>query len=162
MLDRGGWFVDADTLCLKPFDFPDPYVFASQGINGPRFVNVAAIKAPPRSPVMEFAWDACERIDTRELRWGQSGPELITRAVEHCSLQQYVQPPEVFCPIDYPEWQKLLEPASDLTFGEQTYAVHLWNEMWRRAGTDQPWDSQCLYEQWKRFYLGSLCDSIPV
>src|SRR5207249_2657922 len=104
---------------------------------------------------MEFAWDACERIDPQELRWGQSGPELITRAVEHCSLDQYVQPPEVFCPIDYPDWQKLLEPGSGVTLGERTYGVHLWNEMWRRAGTDkdQCWDSQCLYEEWKRRYL---------
>jgi Alpha 1,4-glycosyltransferase conserved region len=148
--------VDADTLCLKPFEFDEPYVFASQGIHGPRYVNVAAIKAPPRSAAMQFAWETCERIDTRELRWGQSGPELITRAVEQCSLERYVQPPEVFCPIDFPDWHKLLEPADGLSFDGRTYAVHLWNEMWRRAGTDkdQPWDAECLYEQWKRRYLG--------
>ncbi len=29
LLDRGGWWVDADTICLRPFDFREPFVFAS-------------------------------------------------------------------------------------------------------------------------------------
>jgi hypothetical protein len=27
LLDRGGWWVDVDTICLRPFDFEDDYVF---------------------------------------------------------------------------------------------------------------------------------------
>lgn len=155
LLEKGGWFVDADTMCLKPFDFPAAYVFASQGVDGARLVNVAATKAPAGSAVMQYAWDACERMDTGTLRWGVSGPELMTRAVEHYSLGPCVQPPEVFCPIDFPEWEKLLDPAGGAPFGPQTHGVHLWNEMWRRAGRDkdQPGHPQCLYEQWKRKYL---------
>jgi hypothetical protein len=27
LLERGGWFVDADMVCLRPFGFDDDYVF---------------------------------------------------------------------------------------------------------------------------------------
>ena len=30
LLERGGWWVDTDTVCLKPFDFPEQYVFSSE------------------------------------------------------------------------------------------------------------------------------------
>src|SRR5690242_13762176 len=29
LFERGGWWADTDTICLKPFDFPEPHVFAS-------------------------------------------------------------------------------------------------------------------------------------
>src|SRR5260370_37436083 len=43
LLEKGGWFVATDTICLKPFDFPEGSVFASQGIAGRRLANVAAV-----------------------------------------------------------------------------------------------------------------------
>jgi len=27
LLERGGWWADTDTICVKPFDFPEEYVF---------------------------------------------------------------------------------------------------------------------------------------
>ena len=30
LLERGGWWVDTDTVCLKPFDFSEEYVFSSE------------------------------------------------------------------------------------------------------------------------------------
>ena len=30
LLDRGGWWVDTDVFCLKPFDFAAPYVFGAE------------------------------------------------------------------------------------------------------------------------------------
>lgn len=156
LLEMGGWFVDADTICLKPFEFADQYVFSSQGIDGARMVNVAAIKAPMGSAVMQFVWDACQRLDVGTLRWGQSGPELITRAVEQCALQQHVQAPQVFCPVYFPDWEQVLDPSFVLPNGPETHAIHLWNEMWRRAGKgkDQRYHPECLYEQLKRRNLG--------
>src|SRR5215213_329764 len=28
LLERGGWWVDADMVCVRPFDFDSPHVFA--------------------------------------------------------------------------------------------------------------------------------------
>jgi hypothetical protein len=30
VLDRGGWWVDTDLVCLKAFDFDDEFVFATE------------------------------------------------------------------------------------------------------------------------------------
>jgi hypothetical protein len=159
LLENGGWFVDADTICLKPFDFEDPYVFSSQGEGADRLVNVAAVKAPRGSRAMEIAWDACKNSDVGAVRWGQTGPLLITRAVEQCGLQRHVQEPEVFCPVNFPDWEQVLDPSHAIPDNPRIDGIHLWNEMWRRAGKDkdQSYHPDCLYEQLKRRYM---CNSL--
>jgi hypothetical protein len=158
LLEKGGWFVDADTICLKPFDSFGEYVFSSEGINGRRHVNLGAVRTPPGSAVMRYAWDACERMDTSELKWSQCGPTLLRQAIAACALEPFVQPPEAFCPVHFSEWEKILEPESAIEFGETTCAVHLWNELWRRAARDK--DAQyppgCLYERLKLRYPGCI------
>ncbi len=157
LLEKGGWFVDADTICLKPFEFADPFVFSSEGANGNRLVNLAAIKVPAGSAIMQYAWDACQSMDVETLQWTQAGPKLITRAVEQYALQAHVRSPEVFCPVFYPDWEQVLDPAAALPSSPQTHAIHLWNELWRRAGKDkdQGYHPECLYERLKRRYLGN-------
>jgi len=154
LLERGGWWVDADTVCIKPFDFSEPYVFSSEGINGHQTVNVGAVKVPPGSPVMQYAWDACEQMNTAELQWSQCGPSLARKAVEACSLQQYVKPPAAFCPVHFTDWEKMLQAAGPWAFDDGTHAIHLWNELWRRSSRDKDaaYPDDCLYEQLKRRY----------
>jgi len=155
LLEKGGWFVDADTICLRPFHFSEKYVFSSEGINGRQLVNLGAMKVPPGSSVMQYAWEACEQMNVKELQWSQCGPTLLRRAVEGCSLEQYVQAWEVFCPLHFSVWEQLLDPALRWSFGDETRAIHLWNELWRRSGQDKdaPYSPACLYEQLKRRYL---------
>ncbi len=155
LLEQGGWWVDMDTVCVSPFDFEDPYVFSSEGRNGQRLVNVGMMKVPPKSRAMRLAWAACESMDPQNLKWSQSGPQLAGRIVEECGLQRYIASPEVFCPIHFSEWQKILNPTAAWTFGAGTRSIHLWNELWRREGQDKNRDyhPDCLYETLKRKYL---------
>ncbi len=152
LLERGGWYTDTDVVCLRPFDFESDYVFSAQGICTPRMVNCGVIKAPPGSDIMALAWNACESMDTSTLRWGVSGPALMHRLVEECALERFVQPPEVFSPIDYPEWERAIEPTA--AADPSGNGVHLWNEMWRRGGRDKDavYPADCLYEKLKRRY----------
>jgi hypothetical protein len=156
LLEKGGWFVDADTICLRPFRFESGYVFSSEGVHDKATVNLSAMKVPAGSAVAEHCWAACEKLNTAELQWSQCGPQLISRAVASLSLQHYVQLPHVFCPIHFSEWRKLLEPSPSCRFKDTTYAVHLWNELWRREGQDKDssYSQGCLYEELKRSYLG--------
>jgi hypothetical protein len=151
LLDRGGWYTDTDMVCLRPFDFESEYVFASQGIHTPRLVSCGVMKVPPRSEIMLRAWNACRAMDTSTLRWGVSGPALIHRLVEECALQQSVEPPETFLPIDYPDWERAVQIDDFVPAG---FGIHLWNEMWRRAGFDKEaaYPADCLYERLKRRY----------
>jgi len=157
LLENGGWFVDADTICLRPFHFDGDCVFSSEGLNGRQTVNLSAMRVPRGSAVAEYCWAACEKLDTAKLKWSECGPQLIARAVETCSLQRYVQPPGVFCPVHFSEWKKLLDPSADCHFKNATYAVHLWNELWRREGLDKDarYPRGCVYEELRHRYLGT-------
>jgi len=156
LLERGGWWADSDTICLKPFDFPAEYVFSSE-INhrGREVVNSGAVKAPAGSVVMAYAWEVCQTKNPARLVWGETGPRLMAKAVKRFALEKYKATHQTFCPIDYQEWQKVLQPGFDVSFDEGTYAIHLWNEMWRLAGQDKntQYPPTCLYEKLKQNYL---------
>ena len=156
LLERGGWWADTDTICLKPFDFPDEYVFSSE-INhrGREVVNCGVIKTPAGSNLMAYALKVCQTKNPARLVWGETGPRLMAKGVKKFSLERYRQSHRAFCPVDYVEWHRVLRPGFDLLFDDRTYAIHLWNEMWRAAGQDKnsQYDYRCLYEKLKRDYL---------
>ena len=155
LLERGGWWADLDMVCLKPFDFTVPFVFSSESDDYGSHVNVGAIKVPLGSAVMQYAWNACQAMDPKQLKWRQCGPSLFESAVQACSLEGYVVAPSMFCPVGFYEWKKLIDPAAELTFGEDTRALHCWNELWRRSdqSKDAPYHPDCLYERMKQRYL---------
>jgi mannosyltransferase OCH1-like enzyme len=144
--ERGGWWVDTDIICLRPFTFEDEYVFGAEISYKQRIVNNCVIRASAGSAIMERAWHTCDARDPTTLKWGETGPKLLTQLVEELGLDRYVQGPEVFCPIPWSEWRKLAYPDTKLKFPRTTRAVHLWNEMWRRNGVDKnALDAEQLY-----------------
>jgi mannosyltransferase OCH1-like enzyme len=155
LLEHGGWWVDTDTICLKPFDFSAEYVFSSEMSRGLEVINSGIIKAPVGSQLMAYTWGVCETKNPENLVWGETGPRLMGEAVSRFLLEEYKKPYQVFCPLGFSEWRRVLEPDFDPVFDETTYAIHLWNEMWRAAGQDknQQYHSGCLYERLKRKYL---------
>lgn len=155
LMECGGWWVDTDMVCLQPFAFADDYVFASELNEGSEVTSSGAIKAPAASAVMTYAWQTCQSKDVKNLVWGETGPRLIGEAVRRFSLDQFRQPARAFCPLSYCDWNKVLQPGEIQSFGDDTYALHLWNEMWRRAALDknQEFHPACLYEKLKRKYL---------
>ncbi|HEX8847851.1 MAG TPA: glycosyltransferase [Pyrinomonadaceae bacterium] len=156
LLERGGWWVDTDTICLKPFDFTEEYVFSSEMCRGVEVITSGIIKAPVGSKVMAYAWGVCQTKKPENLVWGETGPRLTAEAVKLLALEKYKKPYQVFCPLDYPEWRRVLEPDFDMVIGESSYGIHLWNEKWRAAGQDKNarYHPDCLYERLKRRYLG--------
>jgi hypothetical protein len=155
LLERGGWWVDTDMVCLKPFDFRSEYVFSSQRTEeGTEVVNVGAIKAPQGSPFAARAWAICESRDPASITWGETGPLLAASIVTELGLDRFVRSADTFCPVDYMEWERILNTAG-IRFGRETYGVHLWNELWRRAGVDKDArHDECLYVELQRRYGG--------
>ena len=150
LLGRGGWWVDADMVCLRPFAFDSEHIFASELSKGVTHVSSGAIRAPRGSEAMAWAWEVCDSKDPQTLSWGETGPSLVAAAVERFGLQACVQPPAAFCPFPFTDWHLLLEPDPPAIPAESS-AVHLWNEMWRREGKDKDaaYDPGCLYERLK-------------
>ena len=138
LLERGGWWVDADTVCLRRFDFVEPVVIASERtLTGTQQATNAVIKFPPGHAAIRQCYEAASREDRARLVWGKTGPLLIDRVVRENGLQQFIKPPEVFCPLDFWDWKRLLtENANppEQPFTNESHAIHLWHEMWRRAG----------------------------
>jgi hypothetical protein len=155
LLRKGGWWADTDVVCLKPFAFAAPYVFAAERTQEGEVAASAVIKAPAGSEMMAFNSHVCLACaDPARAAWGQFGPRLMARAISKFKLGAHLQAAEVFCPLAYDEWEALLSSAQP-GFSDQTHAVHLWNEMWRRGGRDKcaAHDPDCLYENLKRGYL---------
>ena len=155
LLERGGWWIDTDVICLKHFDFEDEYVFSSELDKEREVISSGIIKIPAGSEVMAYAWNVCERKDPQQLIWGETGPRLVTEAVRRCSLENYAKPPHIFSPLPFSEWRRVLDPDADGLLYAESYAIHLWNEMWRAAGQDKnaSYDEGCLYERLKTKYL---------
>jgi mannosyltransferase OCH1-like enzyme len=152
LLERGGWWVDTDVICLRPFDFREHHVFASEVYLGEEIVASCVIKAPKASESMAYAWSVCQAKEPRNLVWGETGPRLMSEVVKRYRLNHYQKPYHIFCPIS--DWHKLLEPYVTAVH-EQAYAIHLWNEMWRLEKQDKNalYHPACIYEQLKSKYL---------
>lgn len=150
--ERGGWWVDLDVVCLKPFEFPGESVF----VNEPsQVLGSAVFRVPARSDVMAYAYDRCLELGRRRKTWGATGPALLGEAVERCGLTSSVVDSSVFMPYDWSEWELALDPDRAWDFEPQTHAVHLWNSLWAMHGRDRDatYPSTCLYETLKRRYL---------
>lgn len=158
LLERGGWWIDTDVICLKRFDFPEAHVFSSEILGEREIVNSGIIKAPAGSEVMAHAWGVCQTKNPEQLVWGETGPRLIDEAVRALSLEKQIRPHQIFCPLGYADWHKVLEADANLNIVDGASAIHLWNEMWRAAGQDKnaQYHPDCLYERLKQEYLDKL------
>jgi mannosyltransferase OCH1-like enzyme len=157
LLERGGWWSDLDVICIKPFDFPTSYVFATEpDFRSRAFVTNGIMKAPAGSDVLGQAVRFCESQDLKKLPWSATGPDLLHRLVSHSVLAEYCHDPATFCPVSPMRWMSLLLPDATQDIKPHTCAVHLWHELWRRypLDTDAQYAPLSLYEQLKKRYLG--------
>jgi hypothetical protein len=160
LFERGGIWADLDVVCLRPLSLRE-HAFASEDTDDGGVKRATCFMAAPQgSPLMKRALDFCEAADVRKLRWGDTGPNLLTRMVDELGFHYAVLPPLDFCPVPHQRFVDLL--SADPAVQWRTRArlqgaqgVHLWNELWRRHGIDasRPHPPGSLYERLKRQYL---------
>lgn len=130
--ERGGWWADTDMVCLRPLDFEDDWVFASERLQeGGTLSTTGLVKAPAGNPLCADCFERGSRAEDRDRRWGAVGPRFFHEAVVRHGLTRFVRPPELFCPVDWWRSEELLAPGEPPA---EAYTVHLWNEMWRCNG----------------------------
>lgn len=154
--ERGGWWVDMDTVCLRPFGFAAPYVFATEDHGAGRIVVNSIMKTPAGAPILAAACEIAEAKKPEELAWGETGPRLLAELVDRFGLERHAEPPATFCPVPWQEWRRLIDSDLDpFALPAGVHAVHMWNEMWRREEQDKDaeYPAQCPYERLKRRYL---------
>ncbi|MGN7820007.1 glycosyltransferase [Chitinophaga sp. 22536] len=152
---KGGWWVDMDSICLKYFDVPEEYCFSSEYDRfGNIILNCGNIKAPAHA---EFLKECIDYINARgfdNLYWGEISLKLMKKVLDTYESEEYMRSPEVFCPLDTMEVHRLID-GRPYSIPEESLAIHLWNELWRRNGFNKDWSYApgSLYEKLKRQYL---------
>lgn len=164
LLEKGGYWADTDVVCLRPFDFESDYVFGRNRTQDPsKSIASAVIKAPVGCELTQFCYDRSLELakDLDKLKWAEVGPRLLSQGVMNFGLTKYALPCSSFSPIDWWNCGDLISGRlvtrmkTSVILRKGVYAVHLWNEIWRREKLDKnaTYHSRCLYETWKRMYL---------
>lgn len=150
--EQGGWWCDTDVVALKPFDWQKPFLFASEKTDEGIIPTTCVIKVLPASLVMSLCYGKALQADRETVMWGEIGPRLLGESIATCKLGRQVAASDVFCPVNWWDINKFFEPTE---IPEESWAVHLWHEMWRRGDHDKDgtyW-SGSLYEQLKETYI---------
>lgn len=161
----GGWWMDMDTVCLRPFKFAQPYVFAVAPCSGTYLYN-GFLKVPPNSPMMEYCMQQTHRVIDKtvlaELDFQHFGPTLVSQAVRDLRLYQYILPGDTFDPVHWDRAQQIVDPTVKWDLSK-SYCVHLFHAMWNNGhesshyavspNTDGTYPAGCLYERLKRRYI---------
>jgi glycosyltransferase involved in cell wall biosynthesis len=125
----GGIWVDMDVLCLKPFDFPEPYVFRAHRLG----VVMNVIKCHAGSPLMG---DLCAEMKGRvgeNSAWFDFTLAFREAILRH-DLQSFVRD-DLAPPDRWETVQPFIEGAAE--FQPSWRALHWNNELWttlRRTG----------------------------
>lgn len=162
LYERGGIWCDTDIVCLKALDFAAnaDYFFASEFTFNPQnekntaIATTCAMLTPPGSPLMKDCLDAALAVDLRSAEWGASGVALLRNKLPHYQLTRALLQPNVFCPVTSWGFTALLSGLHTLPF--ESYAIHFYNEMWRRNFFDKnaSYEPYSVYERLKAHYLG--------
>jgi mannosyltransferase OCH1-like enzyme len=155
VLEEGGWYVDLDTVCLRPFDFPEPYVFVSEDPSKygkqkstkipltPCLETVTnsipnnIFKAPVGSPFLQHIADRIRSSDTLNPGyWTVFGPDLFMEAIPKFHLEQYVKAPIVLDAANPNELYHLVDGNVRYNISEKSYAMHFRTSWW--SGLFQP------------------------
>ncbi len=177
---RGGWWVDTDIVCLKSFDFEADHVVASSNeVNHGDLPNGCVLKLPTNSKASSYLCSHADQKMPEKLGYPELGPFLVQQMVRELELQKFVVTSEIFCPISWREVQSqiayLKSPfsferiipelkrrilqykyphfrSSKVSAG--SYAIHLWNEIWRGNGIDKNarFHRSCIFERLKSRY----------
>jgi hypothetical protein len=137
LYERGGWWVDTDIVCNKPFDDNAPQIFTSEFTGeGHKHATTGVIKTILGCSVMKYCWDYCQKRGKLNLPWGEIGPRLLNKAINELNKTELVADPIYYHPFHYEQTNKLIVP-NGLSAPEESYSLHLWNEMWSRYGIDK-------------------------
>ena len=158
LFERGGWWVDSDVVCLRPFDFDDDFVFATEHDDGGAVSAASCVfKSPSRSAYLDYCIRACNAKNKDELRWKEIGPLLLAEAITRYDLTSHLVPVHVFNPVDWFDFAGMLAPGFDESRLTDSHAVHLWNQMWKSENLKPDTAAQpgSLYAFLRERYLAS-------
>lgn len=173
---KGGWWVDMDVFCLKYMDIIQPQVVCTtyhSRENTDRPSNFV-LKFPKEDPFIADLIVEAEKGINYLTDYVEIGPSLMDRKIQNSeNAKGLLVPSFFFSPVSLyhtrqfivyehrswlhkiKEWiRPILKPhsARARSLHPQSYAVHLWNEVWRQNSLDENgrFHPDCLYERLKK------------
>lgn len=153
---KGGWWVDLDVVCLKPFDVVEEYCFATENDSAKYGTGItcAVIKAPKKAEFLQIILSHIESFENyKNIQWGEFGPVLLHTVLKTFYCEEFVQSVTMFCPIDWRDMQTLVTENRELP--NDSFAIHMWNNLWNIYSLDKnaSYPPHCIYEKLKTLYL---------
>ena len=132
--DLGGWWADADIICLSR-DVPEADIVFGWQDSSRDLIGSAILKFPREHHLITELYSAAEAMGT-DVQWGQAGPDLVTQRVKQHGLEHLALDAPQMYPLEPGEALHVLMPAHREAIREKTGGaafLHLWNEILRRA-----------------------------
>lgn len=130
LFEEGGWWVDMDVSCLKPFDFSEDYVFRTHH-DFPVVGNM--MKCPKGSELMRLCYEeAISQVNSENRDWNKP-IEILNKNIEKLGLGKFV-----LTLSNADSWlvvRKLINSVQPIP--DTWYAIHWINEEWRANGINK-------------------------
>lgn len=154
---KGGWWVDLDVICLKPFNIRSSYCFSTEktSINGQTIITNGILKSPAKALFLLEMLTYIENVvaERKSIEFGEFGPILIHAVVSTYDCDRYIKPIESFCPVMWYELEKLITDTS-FSVTNNMFAIHMWNQIWKRMSLNKNarYPTGSMYERLKARY----------
>jgi hypothetical protein len=128
MVEKGGWWADADVVCLTRRLPAVTEFFVREDADR---INWSVMYFEAHHPVMQQCLDEVTKLG-RTVKWGEGGPRLLTRVLEEHGLSDRARPPADCTPIHFTEALDVLRPCRTAALTsrmETSLFLHLWNSM---------------------------------
>ena len=124
LYEKGGYWVDMDVTCLRPFNFYTPYVFRSHRVG----VVGNIVKCPPRSPLMKAVFKQVSLKASKHSDFLMPN-KVLSKEIERFKLTSFIRGGV----WNQESWFDAVQPLAlgDAPIPSDWYAIHWINEFWR-------------------------------
>lgn len=143
LCQHGGLWADTDVICLRSASTLEESSSSgflvtertkhSVQVNG----NVIYHPRPSGGDIIDLALAVTERYPADRMEWGDCGPRLLTAlAKTYPKLAPQLMKPSFANPVNWWDCPGQLV-TEGVKLASETWFLHCFNEMWRRAGADK-------------------------
>ena len=166
MLDKiGGWWFDADCVCLKSVEEFKKLTEKRNVVGGKEndeWVACGAIFFDNKETSNLFLNELhkrCKENNNKFKGWGWIGPKMFTEVIKKNNFSDQMCPPETFYPVSWKDYPMLFQPGNTEVINNmcsKAYTCHLWNELFRRDNIDKsqiPPEGSWLYHLYRKYVI---------
>lgn len=136
LVEKGGWWIDTDVVCLTDRIPAVDDFFARQDAD---LVACGTMYFEPRHPIMLRCLEQAIKLG-RSVKWGDTGPRLLTRVLKESGAIDRAAPAAVCYPIHYSQALDVLRPSQTAVLAprlESSLFLHVWNSMLVHLGVEK-------------------------